>query len=700
MICCDKISFTLKKHKSKGEIYSDNIICFDTEASSGWIACDQTVKPYSKMLESAWYSDKTKVSLVYVWMLSIDGIAYYGRTLEEFAEFLETLYKIDCKFTIWVHNLSYDFNFLLNILHVDKMFARKPHRPIYFESKNVTFRCSYMLTRLSLEKWGESVQAPVKKLKGYLDYDILRTPNTNLTKRELMYCENDVLVMYYGIKKELEKYKHVEKIPLTQTGKCRNDVKYMYHDDVAYHKLMTSLLPDADMYAREIAVTRGGDTNCNYIWCEQYLSNLKSKDLTSGYPAWMAYYQYPMSPWQHVRNLNDWGGEWAKIIEVVLYGVTSLLHCNYLALYKAINKKEIILDHEHITFNGRIVKATRVHLYVTDVDLEIIKESYSIYDIEIRNVWVSRYRYLDNKYVKYVIEMFKGKTAFDGVDDDLYREAKERLNALFGMAGTALIQSNILFDIEQDDPRDIWKAEKNTAAMIEEKLEKLSKKPYKNYLRYCHAAWVLAYGRRELWNSILAIGDDVVYYDTDSNKHLGDHEDFFNAHNQKIKKLMESTCERVGCDISDLNPVSPNGKEKHLGFWADDGEYTEFVTIGAKRYCYRDAKDGHLHLTVSGVKKSAGVKELDDDIRRFNKNTVFGYDTSGSLQIHYLHDQPKVVWNNGKSDEYESDYRYGVCMFPSTYSMSGVDDLAYAMSNVEFKNNDNLVKEILMDGVL
>ena len=43
-----------------------------------------------------------------------------------------------------------------------------------------------------------------EKLVGNLDYDLIRNSKTELTEKELKYCENDCLVIYEYIKKELE----------------------------------------------------------------------------------------------------------------------------------------------------------------------------------------------------------------------------------------------------------------------------------------------------------------------------------------------------------------------------------------------------------------------------------------------------------------------------------------------------------------
>lgn len=704
MIPHTDFTFTPNIYTHKGVKHANNVICFDTESSSAWLDVRNRPTQHSAALPPDWYRDKVKVSLPYIWMLSVDGTVYYGRTLQDFKQILDLLDAIEVKIIIWVHNLSWDINFLFNILDFDRIFARKPHRPITADWHNIQFRCTYMLTRLSLDKWGEAVKSPIKKLRGYLDYDKIRTPKTYLTPRELAYCEHDVKVMHYGITWELKQYKHLSKIPLTQTGKTREVVKRIYHDDTAYHRLMTNLLPSTDMYAREMAAMRGGDTNCSYLWYGKYLDDVKSMDLTSGYPAWMAYYKYPMTPWQRVRNLNDWGDEYSKLIDVTFYGLQSRGFCSYLPIYKALNVLDIIKNRNNVKFNGRIVSCDKARYILTDIDFDIVKRSYEIGDVEINGVWVSRAEYLDRRYVKFDVDMFKGKTIYDGVDYELYMQAKGRTNALFGMMGSALIQANVLFSQHADlcAGEKTWDTERLTASVIDAKLQELHKKPYKNFLRYAHAAWVLAYGRQALWESILAIGDDVVYYDTDSNKHLRDHQDVFDAHNAKIKKLMEETCERVGVTMDDLNPISPKGKQKHLGFWADDGDYTEFVTLGAKRYCYRDRADKKLHITVSGVKKSQGVKALDDDIRNFNDDTVFGYGTSGATQIYYLTDQPSVVWNAGEDDEWTSDDKFGVALFPGTYTMSPIIDTDYLnaiLQNCEFKSNDNIITEVLTDAI-
>ena len=97
------------------------------------------------------------------------------------------------------HNLAFEFQFLCGYFELKKVFARSARHPIYavfHDIENITFRCSYILTRLSLDNWGKKLG--FEKLHT-LDYNVIRTPKTKLTKKELEYGKRDVLVVYKGI---------------------------------------------------------------------------------------------------------------------------------------------------------------------------------------------------------------------------------------------------------------------------------------------------------------------------------------------------------------------------------------------------------------------------------------------------------------------------------------------------------------------
>ena len=81
-----------------------------------------------------------------------------------------------------------------------------------------------MLTGLSLAKSADEY-TDVKKLDT-LNYDSkVRTPLTTLSSDELKYCEYDIICLYEVIRYYRNKYEHLCKIPLTQTGEVRNELK-------------------------------------------------------------------------------------------------------------------------------------------------------------------------------------------------------------------------------------------------------------------------------------------------------------------------------------------------------------------------------------------------------------------------------------------------------------------------------------------
>ena len=197
-----------KSKKSKKEKYINNVLTLDIEVTSAWLENNKVIgyRKYADKIDEDYWNNLTPLCLPYIWQFSCDDNIYYGREFWDFEQVLKDIPK-DCKCIIWVHNLSYEFHFLSNFLEWKSVFARSPHKPMKAVPKkypNIEFRCSYMLTRLSLDAWGE--QLGVKKMKGDLDYEVIRTPYTKLTKKELTYCEQDLRVLIAGIRSYIEKY--------------------------------------------------------------------------------------------------------------------------------------------------------------------------------------------------------------------------------------------------------------------------------------------------------------------------------------------------------------------------------------------------------------------------------------------------------------------------------------------------------------
>ena len=113
--------------------------------------------PFSFDIEtSSFYVNTEKRACMYIWMMSVNGQIVYGRTWAEFMWFLDELQiRLELSYhkriIIYVHNLSYEFQFLINHVEWSEVFARKKRHPIKaLANECFEFRCSYFLSGLSL----------------------------------------------------------------------------------------------------------------------------------------------------------------------------------------------------------------------------------------------------------------------------------------------------------------------------------------------------------------------------------------------------------------------------------------------------------------------------------------------------------------------------------------------------------------------
>lgn len=668
----------------KGE-FDNNIFCFDIEVTSAWYTPERKIIPFDKTKGKKYWKNCVPLSLVYIWQFGVNDIVFYGRYLDDFSILLNELRECVVNPTIWVHNLSYEFQFLLNITDINEVFARKPHKPMYVDIEGIRFRCSYFLTRLSLANWGKEVGI-VEKAVGKLDYSLIRTPKTHLTDENLDYCERDILVMYHGLKEYLKKYTFIERIPLTQTGEVRRVIKDKYKYNNNYHRKMTKLLPrNAKEYTFMKDCYSGGYTHANYIHANMVHTRVKSKDISSSYPTVMICEKFPMSKWAHVPEwkLADYrhNDKYSLLLDITLYDVKPKCSMTYISASKCYDKGKPIRKgnktvYDIKTDNGRILTAKQISLRCTNIDLDIIEKCYTFKKIKYNKILYSVNDYLDAEYVRYVLELYGNKTSYKDVEgkEAIYTTSKQFINSLYGMMVTDIVNDNCSF-ID-----DMWKTNK---ADIEDRLDELRSQEWKNFLAYQHGIFIAAYARRNLWDVILQIDKDVLYVDTDSVKYIGDHEDVFDRYNKQIVEKIKVSTSKLNIPFALTHPKTPdkieNGKvvkkgvEKQIGIYETEKPYYEFITLGAKRYAYKYSPDGDVHITVSGVNKIEGAKALKD-IHDFRPDFVFDTDYTKKLIFTYLNDMPPILWKKGDYDEYISHQRYGINALPTTYSMSLSDE--------------------------
>ena len=197
-------------------------------------------------------------------------------------------------------------------------------------------------------------------------------------------------------------------------------------------------------------------------------------------------------------------------------------------------------------------------------------------------------------------------------------KSKNKLNSVYGMMAQNPVKQDILFINEQ------W------AEGHEDEQQLLDAYNKKAFLPYQWGVWVTAWARYRLQEGIRLAGDNFVYCDTDSVKYLGEID--WTAYNQE--RIEDS--KRSGAYATD-----PKGVTHYMGVYEDDGHYNEFITLGSKKYAYNYEPGGESHVTVSGVNKRKGGKELDrhGGLAAFKPGFVFS-EAGGTESVY--NDEPEI----------------------------------------------------------
>lgn len=439
---------TPKLYNKKGSknnpatVYSDNIYSFDIEVSNlfkingVWQNFD-----YSKPKE--YYQSIPMMGLPYIWQFGINNQVYYGRDLCEFTEVLEKISDEYVRKILWVHNLSYETEFLIQLFKskgwtIEKMLCRDLHKPItyYIPEINIEFRCTYMLTNMSLAKAAEEFTDIAKKKT--LDYDAkVRTPLTTLRPEEMEYCEYDILCVYEIVKTFMQRYKnHVAEIPYTSTGEVRRRIREAL--DYRHVLKMQKLVPDAGNYMMLWSVFSGGYTHANILASGHVQKNGHQQDIASSYPEHLLS-KLPSTPFMRCMksDFNKEPDKFGYIAYVHFKGVRSKYYTTYMQTAKCIfdDDKEKRKDQmRHLTTdNGRVIMSKEHYMWVTNIDMDIINKVYNIDEIEVIKCYRSHLAYLDLRIIKLVLELYGNKTKLKGVKgkEAVYKRDKSNLNSLY-----------------------------------------------------------------------------------------------------------------------------------------------------------------------------------------------------------------------------------------------------------------------------
>lgn len=624
-----------KKHRGEWyEIY--NVPCaFDTETTSYLT------------------EDNDKVAWVYIWMFGINGISVYGRTEEEFLYLMQRLHdELDLSFYkrlyCYVHNLSFDFQFIRKWMKWNEVFARSSHSPMYAVCEyGIEFRDSYILTGEGLAATGEKLtRYKASKAVDDLNYDLVRGPKTKLTDIEMGYCVNDVRVIMCHIMEQIENEGgKITRIPLTKTGYVRRTVKNNVLKDRVANKKVHDLRITEEEYEMCKRAFQGGFTHANIMHSCETLQNVTSYDFTSSYPTVCLTYSFPCSCGEKYdpKDSEDFLKtleQYCCMFDIEMTNVKirpGMGDCP-ISSSKCIECENAIID------NGRVRKADKILTTIIESDFLTYSKFYT-FDYRIGRLYRYRRGYLPKPYIETILEYYKNKTALKNVDgmETEYGRSKADLNALYGMMCTSIYDEFVYDYVEH-----WWDPVKNEFCCADALEQYNSSKGRFSF--YLWSLWVTGIARLNLFSGIYACGDDYVYSDTDSIKLLNaeEHKEYFENYNRNIVAELEDTMEFFGFDKDRIRPKTVEGIEKPLGVWDYEGTYDKFKTLHSK--CYIVEHDGDLKCTVAGIKKDVLKKALIKEHNKTGKD-VFDLFEDGfkveakdtKKQTHFYQEAPYTV---------------------------------------------------------
>lgn len=621
-------------------------------------------------------------AIMYIWQFACNDRVTYGRYWPEYMQMLEEIRKgipPDTRVLCYVHNLSYEFQFLSGIFRFFKedVFCIQPRKILYANWDFMEYRCSMLLSNDSLAGFTDKHKVEHRKQSGEtFDYFKKRYPWTPMTNFEMKYALYDVVGLVECIYAEMKMNgDDLYTIPLTSTGYVRRDVKSVLRKWNRKHQYY--LQPASPhLYHRLKECFRGGNTHGNRYFVNQTQRKEDgpywSYDISSSYPAQILTRKYPMSEWKEgptdpaqIMDLRKRG--YCMLIVFKAYDVRlkdsndgfpplSESKCrNYIEA----KRPDGTMIHDD---NGRVMAAKYLETTMTDVDFDIFLDHYDA-DLEFTESWYCKYDYLPAELRDYVRKLYIDKTALKGKDDEIsqvrYMQTKARINSVYGLMVQDVIKPMVLYDNGEYilDPE--WK--------IEDELQKNRKRAY---LSYSWGCWVTAWARKALDDAIRNCedwkqGTFPLYCDTDSVKGCGP-VDFTQLNDAAIQKAIEA-----GGYAKDVK-----GNTHYIGMYEREHDMDEFRTLGAKKYAY--TIDGKVFITIAGVGKKVGAKILQDagGLDQMQEGFVFHGATSDAIYNDYNYG----LW---EIDGHELYISKNVALEPGDYTLGLTSEYTYILEHPE-----------------
>lgn len=616
---------------------------------------------------------------------------------------------------VYIHNASYDLSYLLPWIQI--YLPGFDERSGIYDGRNkiityrqgpLDFRCTYLLSSCSLERWCEEMNAEHKKQVGMYDYSRLLFQDSEIDEDSKIYDEYDVLSMYDCLNKQMEAYgDDITTIPLTSTGYIRRALRNACRDDQNYRsEYFNKSRLDAAAYTVVSPSYSGGYTHNNRNRkAKTVRGNIKHKDFRSHYPTQIR--KYPL-PWGSVdlyykvsgaENYRKMYGHYITIQDLIdlwpRYTTISVIqikdmrlkdedHCTMPFMQRS--KMFNISKGFHIrNDNGRALATYGT--FITQIDnltLQIINEQYD-FEYKILKVYRFQNKECPKPIAELIDDLFKKKSDYkiqyqkarkehgefsEEAIDALFRlnQTKKLLNSIYGCLATAPIRSEddidyiSYYDGKIDDPFKTVKAE-----TLEEKQAKLDKY-YNNknsFLPYQVGVMVTSLARFELYEYIKAIGyDNVLYCDTDSAFYISTPENEKRIAALNVEKhatapyVTDQNGKKIYYDVFEDEPDLIAFRGLHSKCYAAiDTNYELTATIaGVPRRTLIGMKDGKpVYLTreeeLAGITKEAKLSDLKRSLDPFkaieNLKEGYTFTVNTGFSAKYIHERPHAELIDG-----------------------------------------------------
>ena len=685
----------IKVMQAKHNKFNDVIITVDTETSKTTPNTFYTVKKKGKEIVKI----NPVRNIVVTWTLTISLydkhlITLYGQKPSDLIKCITKIQNtmMGQKTFYWVHNLPYDYIFLRQFMfeawgNPVKQLNVKPHYMLTVEFENgIIFRDSLILFQRKLEKIAKDLDVEHQKAVGFWDYDLLRTQKWILNNDELIYVENDTLALAECLIAYCKAFNNkIYELPYTATGIVRRATKNAALNH-SWKKTFNKIVVSWELQQKLEKAFHGGYTHANrWLACRTQKGLWECYDFKSSYPFVLLTERYPLGAFKEIA-IKDY----KSILE---------LQDDYAFVFKAgfvnpslkkgkampiLQKSKGVYCFNDVSDNGRILEAEYYSCYLNDVDFKLIVNQYDYDEIIIEDCYYCQKGYLPKWFRDLVFKFFKDKCELDGGDPVMYALAKAMLNSLFGMTCQHPVKADILeihskeeiedlkekgYDVDNIEVGDFVSDDKFN---WEEAYEKWKKKK-SSILPYQWGIYCTSYAMKNLFTladmALKNQAKDWAYSDTDSLYCR-------NINKKAVEKYNKSCKEKL--IKAGYGAVTIGEKEFWLGIAEHEelvDDYSEFKTLGAKRYCGRCKEDNKLHLTVSGVPKKA-VDQLEDDIENFKETFVFKGEQSGKLTHFYQYEDMGI-------DDKGNEYADSVDLCPCDYELSNPYDEIFDFDEME-----------------